>query len=308
MPTELLCTNEGGLWFTNVSSYSFIESQTYGWQITYDTKGGEINIEKPIYYILDSMNHAAFCHWVYENAMWIPEFLEIKKKYPSCKLVLEEHRQYKQLFLDFYGIPLDSVCLHKDIQTENICFFHTYTSLNDVSIPSVYYKHIQEFENLINSIQPTAPIPLLYLPRGNKENLQGPNNRSYNIQDNLKEFVKILGGTVYETDKTVSILEQIRLVKSAKVIVLDYGSNLWVNGFFSRNSKILCMNIGWNHHNQFPSLHYIWEQIHKASNVIQVFAYPSEQKADSSEPIVCFHMPTVIDTLVSLLDIPRNAN
>jgi hypothetical protein len=126
--------------------------------------------------------------------------------------------------------------------------------------------------------------------------------------DDLKEFVKNLGGTVYETDTTVSLIDQIRLVKSAETIILDYGSNLWVNGFFSRKSQIVCMNIGWNHHNLFPSLRHIWEKIHTTSNVTLIYAHPSEQKAESTVPVVCFHIPSVIHTLLSVLNISRNGN
>ena len=308
MPTEFIRIINDELCFTNVSDYSCVESEVFGWQITYDRQTREPDSETPIYFVLDSMNHVAFSHWVYENAIWIPEFQKLREKYPSCKLVLEEYRQYKKLFMDFYGISMENVCLHKDIQPENVCFFHSYISLNDLSIPSVYYEKIQEFEKKIETIHPTESIPLLYLPRGVKENLQGPNNRSYNVQEDLKEFVKKIGGTVYETDTTVSLMDQIRLVKSAHTIILDYGSNLWVNGFFSRKSKIVCMNIGWNHHTLFPSLRHIWEKIHRTSTVTLIYAHPSEQKTDSTIPVVYFHIPTVIYTLLSVLNISRNGN
>lgn len=307
MPTETLNWNGEELrCFTNVTTYSFVEEDNYAWQITYESNSISPNTSAPSYFILDTYNHSAFSHWVYENAAWLPLFNRLRQQYPQCKLVLEEYRQYKNLYLDFYGIPLDAVCLHRDIPSENICFFHAYTCLNDLSIPSVFYQHILEYKSLIDTIQPTTRIPLLYLPRGTKENLQGPNNRVYNIQENIKHLVKSMGGTVYETDKTNSLIEQIKIVKSAQVIILDYGSNLWVNGLSAENSKILCLNIGWQHHDQFTSLEYIWNMINKANSVTQVFAYPSEQTADSDVPVVCFHLHQIVYTLHQLLEVARN--
>ncbi len=294
--------------FTNVQQYTWKEeNDAYAWQITYEAHVDKPSPEKPIYFILDSMNHSAFCHWVYENALWLPLFQKIKKEYPSCKLVLEDQKQYKQLFFDFYSIPKDCICLHKDIESENTCVFHAYTSLNDPSIPFVYYKYLQDFKENIDSIPVDKTVSILYLPRGTKENLQGPNNRSYNIQEQLKEILTVSGGTVYETDKTNRLEDQIRLVKSAKIILLDYGSNLWVNGLFAQSSQILCLNIGWQHHFQFPSLNHIWNQIHKTNKVTQVFAYPSEQTAENTVPVVCFQLQDILRELQYLLDISRES-
>jgi hypothetical protein len=308
MPTEFYRWDGEELrLFSNVSQYNGKETEaSYGWEITSDSCLDEPIPGKPLYFILDSMNHNAFCHWVYENATWLPLFQKIKKDYPSCKLVLEDYKQYKQLFLDFYTIPSDCVCLHKDIEPENACFFHAYTSLNDPSIPSVYYKHLEEFQQHIHKISVDKSIPIVYLPRGTKENLQGPNNRTYNIQEQLKEIIKAFGGTVYETDRTLHLEDQIRLVKSAKIILLDYGSNLWVNGLFAQDSQILCLNIGWQHHSQFPSLEYIWNEIHRTNKVTQVYAYPSEQTEDTPVPVVCFQLPEILYHLQCLFDISRN--
>ena len=307
MPVELhKWDSEEPHLFTNVQEYTWKEeNNTYAWQITYEARVEKPSPEKPIYFILDSMNHSAFCHWVYENALWLPLFHKIKKDYPSCKLIVEDRKQYKQLFLEFYNISSDDVCLHKDIESGNTCFFHAYTSLNDPSIPLIYYKHVQDFQQRLSTISVEKSIPILYLPRGTKENLQGPNNRSYNIQEQLKDILTASGGTVYETDKTLRLEDQIRIVKSAKIIVLDYGSNLWVNGLFAESSQLLCLNIGWQHHSQFPSLGYIWNCIHQTNTVTQVYAYPSEQITENSVPVVCFQLQDILYGIQHFLDISR---
>jgi hypothetical protein len=288
--------------FQNVSEYKAIEDPDYCWDIVFEKESTPMNQEAPVYFILDSQNHAAFSHWVYENATWLPFFLQIQTNYPSCSIVLNELKDYKKLFLQDYGIPLGKIRLVSDIEKENYCFFHTYTSLNDKSIPEIYYTNVLEYEKRLGNPLPKT-IPLLYLPRGTKENLQGPNNRTYNVQTQLKKFVKDMGGTVYETDTTRSLQDQITLVKSAKIILLDYGSNLWVNGLFAQNSNILCLNIGWMHHQQFPSLKCVWNLIQKKNTIKEIFAHPSDESSDSSIPVVCFHLPFIINDILTLLNV-----
>jgi hypothetical protein len=294
--------------FKDVTSYTTLETPDFSWSIESETQGllPDKLSSRPIYFILDSQNHNAFSHWVFESFVWIRFFQTLQKDYPNIFLVLEEYKDYKKLFIRQYGVSLDRVCLHSEIKSQNYCFFHTYTSLNDLSIPPIYYENVALFKQSLERPPFEKDIPLLYLPRGTKENLQGTNNRMYNIQNELKDFVRIMGGTVYETDKTTSLEEQIQIVKRSSLILLDYGSNLWVNGFFANNSKILCLNIGWQHHYQFPSLAFTWNLIHQTNGVTQVFAYPSEQTGESNVPLVCFHLPHVLSQLQRLLDISRD--
>lgn len=293
--------------FSNVKEYIAIESDQFFWNISCDEEVFPNDTTKQIYFILDSNNHSAFSHWVFENFTWIPFFLKLKEEYPSCKVVVNDTRNFKDIFLRFIGIYPSSIVSRKDIHPENYCFFHTYISLNDPFIPTIYYKNIESYQTMFESFQPVKDIPILYLPRGTKENHTGPNNRIYNIQNNLKELVKDVGGVVYETDTTTSLEHQILLVKRAKCILLDYGSNLWVNGMFANNSCILCLNIGWKHHELFPSLHHLWYLISKTNTIKQIFAYPIPETISENEvDVVHFHMPTILHEIMTALEIPRD--
>ena len=44
---------------------------------------------------------------------------------------------------------------------------------------------------------------------------------------------------IYFTDNTKNIRDQITLVRRAKILIVDYGSNLLFNGFISEATKIL---------------------------------------------------------------------
>ena len=59
-------------------------------------------------------------------------------------------------------------------------------------------------------------------------------------QDKLVETLRdyIPTAEIYETDTTTTMKEQIEKVRGARVLLLDYGSSLLVNGFFSENTYI----------------------------------------------------------------------
>lgn len=289
--------------FQNVSEYNAIEGPDFCWNIRYESETYPLTTAAPIYFILDSSNHAAFSHWVYENATWLPYFLEIQQRYPSCRLVLKQMKTYKQLYADFYGVSRDCMVVAPPLEKENFCFFHSYTSLNDKAIPDIYHKNLLHYQKRLEILfeQKEKKIPLLYLPRGSKENFLGANNRTYDIQTDLKQHVLNMGGTVYETDTTTDLHTQIQLIQNAKIILLDYGSNLWVNGFFARNSKIICLNIGWNQHSQYPSLEILWKAIQETNTISQVFAYTSNEKNIEGISLVKIHISHVLQSISEAL-------
>lgn len=295
------CLNPSIRCYENVSSYKPLEGPEFAWQITCEKEGPPQSNAKPIYFILDAVNQAAFSHWVYESATWLPFFIELQNHFTNCFLVIEDMKSFKKLYTRYYGISDEKLCLRKDMRQENYCFFHTYISLNDTSIPMIYFQNMIQYKQKVDSIKVQKDIPLLYLPRGTKENYVGPNDRTYGIQNDLKEYIKQMGGTVYETDTTQNLEDQIQLVKRAKVIVLDYGSNLWVNGCFAEQSKIICLNIGWHQHPNFPSFGFLWNEIHKTNTVYQIFAYPSDEKTEDGIAIVQFHYAQVLQTIVNAL-------
>ena len=289
--------------FQNVSEYKGQEGPHYCWSITYECESYPTGTNSPIYFILDCSNHAAFSHWVYESSTWLPMFLEIQNQYPSCYLVLKPMKTYKNLFLKFYGVSPESILIEPELEPKNFCFFHTYTSLNDTLLPSAYYKNLLKYEKKLQSLpfESEKSIPLLYLPRGTKENFVGPNNRAYGIQNELREFVIKIGGTVYETDTTTDITHQIHMIRRAKVIILDYGSNLWVNGLFAQNSKLICLNLGWHQHSQYPALGILWQKIQETNTIEQIFAHPSNETQENGVPIIQIHLPLVLQAIYNAL-------
>jgi hypothetical protein len=285
MNIQILSNIEGIQECNNVTSISYIgDGKLYGWNITVvPSTTGSVQY----YYILDTTNENAFSHWVYESALFIPEYLELLKKYPTCKLAIKSKKSYKTLLFKYYNVPLENICLFEEISDANTCFFHQYISLNDPNIPALFQNNVLRFKELFSSIPNTKTISFLYLPRGIKENMTGVNDRKYNVQPILKEIITSMGGVVYETDNTTDLREQIAMVRSSKCIILDYGSSLWVNGLFASDSRIICLNIGWAQHLQFPSLEFIYNKILEKNTFKEIRSIGSSVSQDDGIP-VCY--------------------
>jgi hypothetical protein len=258
----------------NVASIKTDETYHYGWTLTYNPS--DLSGDMTRYFILDSENTGAFSHFVFEASIHLPMFRALKEKYPECKIALKNRRGFKKLFLDYSGVSWDDVVTFEELHPSNECFFHVYTSLNDKNVPPDYYTLSKHYLNSYASIPCDKTIKLLYLPRGSKENHQGSTDRTYPLQEELVKFVESVGGTVYWTDTTETLEDQIRIVRSAQIILCDYGSNLWVNGNFAKNSLIICMNIGWMHHTIYPAFKFLYDSILETNKYIEIRANHGE--------------------------------
>lgn len=246
------------------------ESAGCGYEVTYLPPTNET---KQAYYLLDTHNQNAFAHWVFENFIYINEYFEIKKEYPSCKVVIDEMKDYKVLFLKSKGIKESDIIESKNfdvyyktlalksddicIASPNVVFFHPYTSLNNSKVIGNFEFYLNRY---IDTEVVEKTIPILYLPRGTKENFAG-GDRCYSIQNRLIALVENMGGTILYTDTVSHLEDQRKLVKSAKIILLDYGSNFWVNGFFALNSDIIMLNIGWKQEQRYPEFKILYDII-----------------------------------------------
>lgn len=254
----------------NVTSVVCQEEEKFGWKKGYGYQVFSMDLSMNptgVYFLLDTHNQNAFAHWVFENFVYLPMYREVKEKYPSCKILLYESKDYKYMFLRGAGIPIEDIVEAKDIDFQyqtlckeaieertiepNLVFFHPYASFNGQPVGEYHLQYISHYLHTIQRMPKEKTIPILYLPRGEKENFAGMDRR-YVIQGQCKEYVKQLGGTIFETDTNIDYHKQVELVRSAKVILCDYGSNLWVNGFFSENAHIVFLNIGWHQQDNLP--------------------------------------------------------
>lgn len=215
------------------------KEQEFGWNVTekeLDTTG-----EQQIYLYLDGQFNDPFGHWVFEVGIYLPLFSLLKQQYPTLKLLNLNPKRYKDVFYKGFGLTPDD--LASSFSDKNTIIFTQWNSLGD-HIPyrsELFMQYIKRFWNgLVSSHVPLQKtINLLYLPRGSKENFQ-VNDRTLPCQEFLTKHIQnyIPNTTIFYTDETENIKDQIGMIRSASYILLDYGSSLLVNGFFAENSII----------------------------------------------------------------------
>jgi len=228
---------------------------------------------RPYFLIIDTLYHEAFGHWVYESAIYLLLFLELKLKYPTIKLHLQGHKEYKRLFCEHFGISKNDIVL--TLPSNNICIFplpitaHSKRTICDDYMAQVdaFCKHIQ---SSISTIQ-VKHINTLLMPRQKKENYAG-NDREYNIEDISKSIKDEPSTMILNTDTIKTLQEQIELVSSSKNIVLTGGAPYFVNGIISENANIVVL--GASHHTahirEYVKIKYIDYIIQLRNTVINI--------------------------------------
>jgi hypothetical protein len=195
------------------------------------------------YFIIDTYQNEAFAHWVFESAVYLHLFTELKQKYPTIKLALRSPRTYKKLFLKLFNISTDDI-VH-NIEINNICIFPSPLSMiNDKELNDKFQINARKLKETINKMFATEKqkdINILFMPRQSKENFFANNrvNDSTDIQQNLKsENIKHI---LLNTDDVTNIKIQIDTIKKAKNIIITDGSPFLVNGLFCKNANIIVL-------------------------------------------------------------------
>lgn len=278
MTTQFLSNTEL-VGIRNVTSVVCQEEDKFGWEKGY---GYQITTQETssepeaVYFVLDTHNQNAFAHWVFENFVYLPLYFQVKQLHPSCKIVLYEPKDYKYLFLEHAGVSrediVDRTAVDFQYQTlaneplqsppckPNCVYFHPYVSLNQQFLQEFHCQQVLAYHQYIQQLPLDKTLPILYLPRGEKENFAGLDRR-YVIQPHCKQWVEAMRGMIFETDGNTSLANQIQLVRSAKILLCDYGSNLWVNGFFSQGAHLVFLNIGWKQEQRFPYYNFLYNLI-----------------------------------------------
>lgn len=204
-------------------------------------ENNEKNDNFDIYYlIIDTEYNEAFSHWVFECAIYLPLFLNLKKIYPTLKLHLKTYKKYKKIFCDYFNISKDDITLELDLK--NICIFPLPIScMNDISMCCDYKIQLEFFiDKLKIHCNNQKWINTLLLPRQKLENLK-ENDRNVITDDIALNIINDKNNTILNTDFVNKLEDQIKTVNSSKNIILSAGSAYFVNGLFCENSTIIVL-------------------------------------------------------------------
>lgn len=266
MYSYYIYNNYGAMEVINIDNQIFeirknIKSQTCNIstsELFFEYYNHTVNNESPYYFFLfENCFDAAFAHWIYESAIYLSYFFELKTKYSKLKLLVKQNpkRNFKNLFFkalninehDIYWLDNDEIndmkTVYINIPGNNFCINTKPHYLNTVEVKNKnFFKElIINFKNIIltnyNIIYPSDKIiKNLFFPRSKLQNFV-PNDRIINYEKvyNLLEGQKY---TEYDTIDTTDLKDQINMLISSDNIFLDWGSSFIVNGLFCKNSNI----------------------------------------------------------------------
>jgi len=204
---------------------------------------------------------STFGHWIYESAIYLSYFFELKSKYSELKILVKKNpkRNYKKLFFqalnindkDIYWLDNaeidDGKTVYINIPSNNICINTKPHYLNTVQIKDrdTFKKLIIKFKNkIIDNLNITYPteknIENLFFKRSKIENYT-PNDRTINY-DKVYKLLEEQEYIEYDTINTTNLKDQIELLISSQNIFLDWGAAFHVNLLFCKNSNIFISN------------------------------------------------------------------
>ena len=125
-----------------------------------------------------------------------------------------------------------------------------------------YISYIQRNISVIQSIK------AVFLPRNTIDNYS-QNDRIISNTDKIKEIVIENGGMVLDTYALNNIKYQFSIINNAEIVILDYGSSLFLNCIFLKNKKIYIID---NHyqassHHRFSINNYLYNMITSNNDV-----------------------------------------
>lgn len=218
----------------------FIKTQNQeGWDIV--TIPNPETSEVAYYFYFDCEQSDAFGHWVFESAYYLPLFKKLKQQYPTLQLLSYKKKNFMKSMFEAFDMK-ESDIVHEISCVSNRVFFPEFSTLALHTPYQTFLDHIHRFyTSLVEGLpSPTKCIDILYLPRGRIENFK-PNDRTIPCQEQLVDLLPMMypSSRIYYTDQTKNMRDQIELVRSARILIVDYGSNLMFNGFFAEDSIVL---------------------------------------------------------------------
>jgi hypothetical protein len=259
-----------------VTDISIKHRDHYGWDITCsDIEDSEI---EQYYYYIDGIYNDVFPHWTLESSIYLHVFDKLKERYPTIKILSFRNKNYKNIGYQAYNIH-ESLVVNKIESIKNKVIFIKCCSQADHTECELYISHVRRWYDYLKLQRPVLEkdIDILYLPRGNTENSRHISELSI-LQSHLVPIISQLpGAKVYYTDtQTKNIVDQVELIRRAKIILLNEGGNHGVNGFFAENSHILVLGgngAGGGYHFQNPRPALIYYDSLKRGNLYYHISY-----------------------------------
>jgi hypothetical protein len=219
------------------------------------------------YLILDTVFSDAFFHWIAECVIFFPLFIELKKDFPTLKIICKTKQDYHTTIGNYFGIDSCDI-IYKINNINNVCFFpKPISALNDTTIIDDYITYSRKMVKYFNKeVGIEKDIDVLLLPRQTQNNKNISGQRKYDYTDIINKIPNI---TIFNTDTVTNLNEQIQMISHAKTIIVTDGSPYLFNGLFSKNAKIIVLgNIVCSQINDYKKMKYYNDIINFNNTVI----------------------------------------
>ena len=239
--------------------------------------------EKTHYWIIDSPGDFALAHWIYESFIFIHilkelnELNELKElnaqgstRSTGIKIMTKNPKKYVKSMLCFFGIKNEVV--HQIDNYNNHSYFPKVYSMNtsqNIETDKYYNLYLNSYISYIQrNISVIQSIKAVFLPRNTIDNYSH-NDRIISNTDKIKEIVIENGGMVLDTYSLNNIKYQFSIINNAEIVILDYGSSLFLNCIFLKNKKIYIIdnNDQASSHHRFSINNYLYNMITSNNDV-----------------------------------------
>lgn len=246
--------------------------------------------EKTHYWIIDSPGDFALAHWIYESFIFIHilkelnELNELKELNAQgstrstgsaqgstgIKIMTKNPKKYVKSMLCFFGIKNEVV--HQIDNYNNHSYFPKVYSMNtsqNIETDKYYNLYLNSYISYIQrNISVIQSIKAVFLPRNTIDNYS-QNDRIISNTDKIKEIVIENGGMVLDTYSLNNIKYQFSIINNAEIVILDYGSSLFLNCIFLKNKKIYIIdnNDQASSHHRFSINNYLYNMITSNNDV-----------------------------------------
>lgn len=230
--------------------------------------------EKTHYWIIDSPGDFALAHWIYESFIFIHILKELNAqgstRSAGIKIMTKNPKKYVKSMLCFFGIKNEVV--HQIDNYNNHSYFPKVYSMNtsqNIETDKYYNLYLNSYISYIQrNISVIQSIKAVFLPRNTIDNYS-QNDRIISNTDKIKEIVIENGGMVLDTYSLNNIKYQFSIINNAEIVILDYGSSLFLNCIFLKNKKIYIIdnNDQASSHHRFSINNYLYNMITSNNDV-----------------------------------------
>jgi hypothetical protein len=194
-------------------------------------KSNDINVKNYLY--VETGYHESVGHWLYESAIFLPFYNNLKVIYPDLILYIPNMKKYKELFCSFLEVPFTT----EFVEGSTIICPEPISCLTFREPNSVFNTIVDHFFDIFTPKPTDIKTNFLVMPRQSNENYIA-NNRFIDFSNIIDFLEKYRDCKLCLTDTINTLDDQITEVNESESIVLSSGGGYLVNSLLARNKTL----------------------------------------------------------------------